>query len=188
MFIENKKIVIENTEVLAELQMFEDGDGKKLKTLYEKWISLSSLCQEMKGRKINIPEIISEGLFCIEFGCARFLKCTGKISSSFDCLELENNTRIQVKATSVKEDLTTFGPKSKWDEIYLIHFLPNEQYDGSYCVYKIDDDLIYSHKVNKNETFKDQQLAGKRPRFSLMKDIIIPHNVKPSREGNILDF
>lgn len=188
MFIENKKVVIENTEVLAELQVFEDGDGKKLKNIYEKWVGLSSLCQEMKGRKINIPEIISEGLFCIEFGCARFLKCTGKISSSFDCLELENNTRIQVKATSVKEDLTSFGPKSTWDEIYLVHFLPNDYYDGSYRVYKIDDDLIYGHKVNKNETFKDQQLAGKRPRFSLMKDIIIPHNVKPSREGNILDF
>ena len=53
MFIENKKVVIENTEVLEELQVFKDGDEKKLKNIYKKWVGLSSLCQEMKGRKIH---------------------------------------------------------------------------------------------------------------------------------------
>ena len=188
MYVTTKQVTLENTIVMAELQLFEDEDRSKLKSIYQQWLSLSSLCEEMQGRRINIPEIISEGVFSIEFGCARFLKCTGKISSSFDCLRLEDNARIQVKATSVKTDLTSFGPKSTWDEIYLIHFLPNDRYDGAFSIYKIEDGLIYNHKVNRKETFRDQQMAGKRPRFSIMKDIIIPHNIKPSRVGNILDY
>lgn len=186
--IETRQVVIEKTEVSAELQIFEESDKERIKTLYKNWISLSKLCLEMEGRRINIPEVLSEGVFCIELNCARFLNCSGGVSSSFDCLDLENNERIQVKATSVKEDLTSFGPRSKWDKIFLMHFFPTGEYDGSFCVYQIDNDFIYNHKVNKNETFKDQQLAGKRPRFSIMKDIIIPKKIKPIKAGNILDY
>ncbi len=182
----NIKLDLDGTEVVAELQLFDNSDKKKIKKLYKKWLSLSDLCQNMKGRRINIPEIISEGLFCVEFNCARFIKCSGKMSSSFDCLRLSDNKKIQIKACSVEHDLTSFGPKSKWDEIYLVHFFPNKTYDGSYVVYKIEDSDIYNHKVNKNETFKDQQIAGKRPRFSLMKDIIIPKGIKPTHIGNVL--
>lgn len=188
MILENRKVNIDGTEVLAELQIFEHGDKKVIKKLYENWLSLSSMCQEMKGRRINIPEILSEGVFCIEFGCARFINCAGSISSSFDCFKLDENKRIQVKACSVKEDLTSFGPKSVWDEIYLMHFLPNNNYDGAFSIYKIDDQFIYNHKVNKNETFRDQQMAGKRPRFSIMKDIIVPKKIDPIKTGNILDY
>ena len=48
---------------------------------------------------------------------------------------ITENKRIQVKACSVKEDLTSFGPKSVWDEIYLMHFLPNNNYDGAFSIY-----------------------------------------------------
>jgi len=188
MIIEKRKVDIDGTEVLAELQLFESSDKKIIKNLYENWLSLSFLCQNMKGRRINIPEILSEGVFCIEFGCARFINCTGNISSSFDCFKLDENKRIQVKACSVREDLTSFGPKSVWDEIYLMHFLPNQDYDGSFSIYKIEDEFIYNHKVNKNETFKDQQRAGKRPRFSIMKDIIISKKIEPIKTGNVLDY
>ena len=191
MRIETRQVVIEKTEVSAELQIFEESDKKKLKAVYEQWKHLNSLIFDLagpNGRKVNFPEVLSEIVFCVEFNCARFLNCSGKVSSSFDCLDLENNKRIQIKATSVKHDLTSFGPNSVWDDIYLMHFFPNEEFDGSFCVYKIDTDFIYNHKVNKNETFKDQQLAGKRPRFSLMKSFIIPKEIKPIKVGNILDY
>jgi Bsp6I restriction endonuclease len=53
-------------------------------------------------------------------------------NSSFDCYEPQKSKRIQVKACSVEEDLTSFGPDSVWDEIYFVHFYPNKKYDGSY--------------------------------------------------------
>lgn len=188
MFIKTKNIRLDNTDVKAELQYFEEADRLEIKKIYQGTIALNKKCVALGGRKINISEIVSEGLFCIERNSARFLKCTGKISSSFDCLNLNNNSRIQIKACSVESDLTSFGPTSKWDELYLMHFFPSKKYDGSYKVYKIPNDLVYSQKVNGNETFADQQRAGKRPRFSLMKSIIIPKEIKPSFEGNILDY
>ena len=69
-----------------------------------------------------------------------------------------------------------------------MHFFSDKKYDGSYSIYKIEDPFIYNHKVNKNETFRDQQKAGKRPRFSIIKDIIKPNNILPIRTGNILDI
>ena len=188
MYIKTKKITLDNQEVNAELQYFEETDKQKIKEIYKGVIELNIKTQKLGGRKINIPEIVSEGLFCIEKSSARFLKCSGKISSSFDCLDLNNYLKIQLKACSVKSDLTSFGPKSKWDELYLMHFFPNQKYDGSYKVYKIPNDSIYSQKVNRTETFRDQQKQGKRPRFSLMNDIIIPQNIEPDFEGNILDY
>ena len=187
MIEKTQKINIDGQDVLAEIQIFDKTDKKRIKDLYIKWAGLCSECEKMKGRKVNMPEIISEPLFCLEFNSVRFLKGT-KISSSFDCLRLSDKCRIQVKASSVEEDLTSFGPKSKWDEIYFMHFFSDKKYDGSYSIYKIEDPFIYNHKVNKNETFRDQQKAGKRPRFSIIKDIIKPNNILPIRTGNILDI
>ena len=188
MRIQNTQIVLENRQVDAEIQIFEKRDWQTIKSLYENWVNLSNLHKEMRGRGINLPEVISEGVFCLEFECARFLGSSGGIRTSFDCLDLNLLKRIQVKATSVAYDLSTFGPRSVWDDLYLVHFLPNGVLDGSYEVYKIDNDVIYSHKVNLNETFRDQQAAGRRPRLSLMRELIIPNEILPFRVGNIFDI
>ena len=87
--------------------------------------------------------------------------------------------RIQVKSCSVSYDLTSFGPKSVWDELYFVHFYPNQKYDGSYKIFKIENELIYNHKVNIGQTMRDQQKQGKRPRFGIMKEIIEPLNLNP---------
>ena len=187
MILENREIVLENKRVTAEIQIFENSDWAKIKKIYELWVELSDLSSDMKSRRINIPEVISEGIFCLEFQCARFIKSSGTISKSFDCLDLNLLRRIQIKASSVEEDMTTFGPKTVWDDLYFIHFLPNGVLDGSYSVYKIDNDAIYNHKVNKNTTFRQQQAKGRRPRFSLLKHIIIPNGVLPFKSGNIFD-
>ena len=188
MRIQNTQIVLENREVDAEIQIFEKRDWQTIKSLYENWVNLSNLHKEMRGRGINLPEVISEGVFCLEFECARFLGSSGGIRTSFDCLDLNLLKRIQVKATSVAYDLSTFGPRSVWDDLYLVHFLPNGVLDGSYEVYKIDNDVIYNHKVNMNETFRDQQVTGRRPRLSLMKELIIPNGILPFKAGNIFDI
>ena len=57
-----------------------------------------------------------------------------------------------------------------------------------YHLENFDNDVIYNHRVNKNETFRDQQATGKRPRLSLMKELIIPNGILPFKVDNIFDI
>ena len=135
---------------------------------------------ENRWQKNKLPKAISEAVFCLNFKAGRLVKCTGeKTNTSFDCFDINKNNRIQVKGCSVSIDLTSFGPRSVWDELYFVHFFPNQMYDGCYNIYFIDNHLIYEHKVSKSETFLDQQRQGRRPRFSIMKDIVEPNQIEP---------
>ena len=185
MNVDKKTVTIENVDVELELSFFYEKDLNILSDIYKKWVELSNLIQKNGGRRINIPELLSEAIFCYHFKAGRITKGSNKINTTFDCLTLDPVKRIQVKSCSVKEDLTSFGPKSVWDEIFFIHFYPNGKYDGAYKIYKIDNDLIFNHKVNKNHTFRDQQKLNRRPRFSLMKEIITPNQIKPIIDDNI---
>jgi hypothetical protein len=185
MYTKEKVINIEGKQVKANLQFFDRSDLSNLKDLYWSWVNLSNSSQNLGGRRINLPEIISEAIYCINFNSARLNSSVSGINTSFDCFNLDKQKRIQVKACSVKEDLTSFGPRSVWDEIYFIHFFPNNKYDGSYSIYKIENELIYNHNVSKTESFKDQQKKGIRPRFSIIKKIIKPKAMKPILESTL---
>lgn len=91
-------------------------------------------------------------------------------------MKIETGPRIQVKASSVASDLTTFGPRSEWDELFFLDFSAS---DGSFKVYKIEPDWIYKHMVNKKQSFSAQQEQGRRPRFSIIENIIKPRKLKP---------
>jgi hypothetical protein len=95
---------------------------------------------------------------------------------------------IQVKSASIAEDLTLFGPNSTWDEIYYVDFAPNGSVDGNVYFYKLNMD--FSNLVlnkTKNETFKDQQLQGRRQRFSIKKELIKGHNLNPILKIDLLN-
>jgi hypothetical protein len=170
----------------ANLQFFDSSDINALKDIYTKWVQLSDQLQKYGGRRINLPELLSEAIFCINFKAGRVVnsKMPGA-NSSFDCYEPNNCKRIQVKACSVEEDLTSFGPDSIWDEIYFVHFFPNKKYDGSYNIYLIPNELIYNQKVNSNQTMREQQALNRRPRFSIMKEIIKPRSMMPIIQGSL---
>jgi hypothetical protein len=170
----------------VHLDIFNKSDLPVFKSLYDKWNSLSSLLVEHGGRRLNMPEIISEGLVCIHLNAGRLYGGGASFNSSWDCFQIEGDRRIQVKACSVKKDLTSFGPRSVWDDLYFVHFYPNDTYDGSYEIYKIPSELIYSFPVNKNQTFKEQQQADRRPRFSIIDGIIKPNLIKPTFKGKLL--
>ncbi len=180
-----EKVVLENQQVDLELAFYGGDDMETLSLIYRKWVELSDLIQKNGGRRINIPELLSEAIFCFHFKAGRVLKGNSKINTSFDCLTIDPVRRIQVKSCSVEYDLTSFGPKSVWDDIYFVHLFPNGSYDGSYKIYKIENDLIYNHKVNANHTFADQQKLNRRPRFSLMKELIIPRGIEPIIEDSL---
>lgn len=144
--------------------------------MYTDWKNLNDSIKAKSTRGINLPEFISENAFTIFFpDCVRIVKLArGKCS--FDSINCKTGKRIQIKATSINSDLTSFGPKSEWDELYFLDFSSGT---GEFKVYKIEQDWIYKHKVNKNQTFSEQQAQARRPRFSIVDNIIKPRNLKP---------
>jgi hypothetical protein len=177
MKIEWKKFNINNVETEALITTLSGFRDKfKIRRLYKRWKNLNDDLKKISTRGINLPETISENAFCLFFKeCVRVVKLkNGKCS--YDVLNTKTGSRIQIKASSIEEDLTSFGPRSEWDELFFMDF---SEGNGIFKVYKIDADLIYKHQVNKNQTFEDQQGEGRRPRFSIMNDIIIPRKIKP---------
>ena len=185
MNIINKEIFLPEGNFNVDLIQYDEKDRKIFYNIYKNWISLSTKLRSIGGRAINLPEGLSEGSFCLEMNCVKMTKSISGANTSWDCYDLNSKKRIQVKACSVLPDLTSFGPKSEWDEIYFLNFFKDGKWDGSFDIYKIDNDLIYSHKVNRNQTMKDQQKQGRRPRFSIYKDIIIPNGIKPVKTGDL---
>ena len=159
---------------------------KDLIHVYETMILYNSSLKKVGGRKTNIPEALTEGLYCVLTGSYRVLKVHGRTSSSFDCYNPETKKRIQVKATSVRVDCTSFGPRSEYDVLIFIDFANYP----SYKIYDIPlsyfDNLILNKKTG--ESFKDQQHTGKRPRFSIKETMISPKNIKSIFDGSILEL
>lgn len=181
---ENARIIIEGEEHDAVLQWIEQNDRNALRELYEDWRSLTDGLIEFNSRGPNLPEGISESAFALEFGCPRVLQVEGS-SSSFDCYDPNLHHRLQIKATSIENDLTSFGPRSVWDVLYFLDFFRNGDFDRTFDVYEIPNDLIFNFQINQTQTFRDQQLQGRRPRFGIKRQIISPNNIEPLRTCTI---
>jgi len=179
MKLENCTIKTKKGEMEIEVARLDSNDAKNFKNLFSLWAELNTGLGKY-GRKMNIPEVLSEGMFCIFSKSVRYQrKIKGKGSVSFDTINLETGDKEQIKASSIEFDLSTFGPKSEWDKLYFMSFYNNGISDGTFDVYEIPSKLIYGNKVNKAQTMKKQQKEKRRPRFSIMKDIIIPYKIKP---------
>ena len=158
---------------------FTKADGKKWKSTFDLWRGLKMGMRDYRSREPNFPEGLSEVAFCLWSGSSRFISAYGLSNTSFDTFNTKTGKAEQIKACSVENDLTSFGPKSKWDDLYFLDFYNGGKVDGCFDIYKIKSDYIYKMKVNKNQTLKDQQGEKRRPRFSLKKDIIEKHKIKP---------
>jgi hypothetical protein len=167
---------IRGKKIQAQVTILEKQDRALLKNLYSRWKSLNDDLKAISTRGINLPETISENAFCL-FG-KDYVRVVSlkKGKCSYDVLNTKTGSRIQIKATSIDSDLTSFGPRSEWDELYFLDFSAG---DGSFKVYKIEADWIYKYQVNKNQTFAQQQAEKRRPRFSIIEGIIKPRKLKP---------
>lgn len=175
MEIKRQEITLFGEKVRAIVQEFEKSDIARLKELWDLWYSFSQKLKEYSGgkaRKINLPEFISEGCWCILTGSVRVLH-----PSSADTYNLKTQKAEQIKASIIENDLTSFGPKSRWDDLYFLDF---SYLDGTFDVYKIPTDLLKREILNKRkrETFEDQQKQGRRPRLSLKK-FVQDHQICP---------
>ncbi|MBQ3576346.1 MAG: Bsp6I family type II restriction endonuclease [Coprobacter sp.] len=170
----------------AKVDIYDNSDRKKLEDVYRSWRILCDQASALKARKINLPDALSECGFCYFFKYWRTnYGIAGATHSSFDAYDPGTNSRIQIKGCSVKSDLTSFGPDSVWDKLYFVDFYKEGKWDFTFDVYLIDNKDIYQTKVNKNETFIDQQRQKRRPRFSIIKEIIKPKGIKPQYTCNI---
>ena len=171
-----KGIETNGKKIKAKVTIYQFGDRRKIRFLYKLWKSLNDKIKKISTRGINLPEAISENAFCLFFpSCVRVVKLA-KGKCSFDCIDTITGTRIQIKASSIESDLTSFGPRSEWDELYFLDFSKG---DGSFKVYKIEQEWIYNHRVSKTQTFAQQQKQARRPRFSITEKIIKPRKLKP---------
>ena len=171
------------TECKLELMHFNRGDGAEWKRIFDLWKKLKLDLRGYKSREPNMPEGLSEVAFCLWSGAGRFISVRSKnkvkIPRSFDTFDINSGCAQQIKACSIERDLTTFGPKSRWDELYFLDFYNNGEVDGYFDIYKIPDEYIHNQSVNKKENFKDQQSQKRRPRFSIKKEIILKYGIKP---------
>ena len=180
-----KTLILPEGKFDADVLQFNRTDRKILLSIYNNWRYLSKELISIKGRAVNLPEVLSESSFCLEMDCVRVTSSITGANSSWDCYDLNSNKRIQVKACGVLPDLTSFGPTSEWDEIYFMDFYRNGAWDAKFDIYFLENDWIYNQKVNITQTMKDQQLQGKRPRFSIFKEIIQSKGLKPMHTGNL---
>ena len=179
MKIRKIKTTVFSEQCVLEIMDFTKSDGKKWKQIFDLWRGLKVGLHEYKSRGPNFPEGLSEVAFCLWSGSSRFIDARGLSNRSFDTFNTKTKRAEQIKACSVEYDLTSFGPKSKWDDLYFLDFYSNGKVDGRFDIYKISNDFIYKNKVNRNQTLADQQGEKRRPRFSIKKDVIAKYKVKP---------
>ncbi|HOE74620.1 MAG TPA: Bsp6I family type II restriction endonuclease [bacterium] len=176
--IKVKSRVFEQNCIL-ELMEFSKSDGKEWKRVFDLWRGLKLGLRDYKSREPNLPEGLSEVAFCLWSGSLRFISAKGLKNKSFDTFNLKTGRAEQIKACSVADDLTSFGPKSKWDDLYFLDFYSGGKTDGRFDIYKIPNNLIYENKVNKRQTLVDQQGEKRRPRLCIKKSIIQQLKLKP---------
>ena len=103
-------------DCVLELMEFSKSDGKQWKEKFDLWRGLKMGMREYESREPNFPEGLSEVAFCLWSGSSRFISAKGLSNTSFDTFNTKSGRAEQIKACSVAEDLTSLGPKSKWDE------------------------------------------------------------------------
>lgn len=163
---------------------FDSNDFEKIKAIFKKWLDINADLKSLGGRNLNVPDVFSEAIFCIAFDAVR----TNATAHSYDCVIKETGEGVQVKSASIVNDCTSFGPTSTWDLLYFADFVPNGKIDGEIWFYKIDSEDVYNVVLNtkKNETFADQQRQGRRPRFSIKKEIIKKRGLVPVKKIDLL--
>lgn len=139
--------------------------------MYFFWKELDELIKQHYTRGVNLHEAITENLACIINGYSLHASEGG----SEDAVTRDGK-KVQVKGSSnYNDDLTSFGPNSEFD---ILEFLRLDRTTDQFYCYRINLVELEKIYVNKNSTFREMQMTGKRPRFSIIKKIIEPKNYK----------
>lgn len=140
---------------------------------YFLWKELDTIIRTSHTRGVNIPETITETLLCY---VSDFKLNKGSGGDAFDEV---NNRVIEIKATSnYDRDTTSFSPKEEFDALYFVRL--DKRNDVMYFYdLQMNSESLKNIRVNSKETLEDQQKQGRRPRFSIIKFVIEPNDLKP---------
>jgi hypothetical protein len=188
MLTEKRKILIQKKHYMLTYQIFTKKDKKMLRDIFNEWLKLNKLLKfNGASRMVNIPELLTEGLFCIEMNAVRKIKATAAkgVKVSFDTVNLNSGKLQQIKASSSKGP-TSFGPKPCWDtdQLFFMDFFKKNVVDGKYNIYQIPSKLISKLQVNKKQTLRAQQGEKRRPRIEL-RQILKDNNIKPIKSCSV---
>lgn len=140
---------------------------------YFKWKDLNTYISNNSHRGINMPDAISEpmGCYCLGFDWNR-----GDESGDATA---PDGRKIEFKATSRFEgDLSSFGPKCKFDDLVFLRFNTSENLLFIYDLH-INSEEFGKLPANSKETIQDQKDAGRRPHVSLQQLIVESDGRKP---------
>lgn len=141
---------------------------------YFKWKDLNTYISNNSHRGINMPDAISEPMACY---CLGFLRDRG--SEVGDATDPKTNRKIEFKATSRFEgDLSSFGPKCKFDDLIFLRFKTNDNLLYIYDL-KINSVDFGKYPANKTQTIEEQKAQGRRPHVSLQTLFVDNKKLKP---------
>ena len=123
-------------------------------------------------RAPNMPSELTEAIVCL---------CTEAelIDEGHGDILLPKGLIGEVKGTSSSErDLSSFSPSSEFDKLFFVHMDP--QSHDIYHVYDLglNRKSIAGIMVNETSTFADHSKGNRRPRFSIIDQIIRPRGMK----------
>lgn len=166
-------------------RFYDKNDDEKLRKLYSAWRYLNDVSKELGNRGVNIPEGLSETIFCRAMGAGRIIKAPIGFPKSYDVYNIKKKVKQEIKATSIENDLTSFSNSIRCDELYFVDFYKEGAWDGSFDIYKIDIEDLLKVELNKNQSFEDQQKQKRRPRFSVKEKLIKKFNLLPVYSGKL---
>lgn len=121
-----------------------------------------------KIRLPNFPSDISENL--VKFSIFKKYERLPTWKNKSGDLNMDNEC-YEVKAFSNNKTPNSFGPSEKWDKLYFVDCCDFKNY--KFKIYEINLKHTSSYfkkiKINKNETYNEQCLNGRRPRISFDK-------------------
>lgn len=121
-----------------------------------------------------MPAELTEAIVCL---------CTGAelIEHGHGDIRLPQGEIGEVKGTSgYEDDLSSFSPSSEFEKLFFVHM--DRQSNDIYHVYDLglSRASIANIKVNNTETFADHSQGNRRPRFSIINQIITPQKLSPN--------
>ena len=159
---------------------FTMEDLEAINNCYAQWKLFNEQSLIYGCRRLNLPELLTEGLASALLEMPRTNNVPLKnIGESADLVDLVTGAEVQIKGISTTGDEeggpTSFGPRTEFGRFIVVHVKTDE--DMAYF-YELDAKEYKTWKVNKKETIEDQQMAGKRPRVTILP-ILKKENIQP---------
>jgi len=149
-----------------EFKPISKDEVLKVLEAYFSWKEASEKVKKLNGRGINLHESISERLVCY---LSNFALAIGE--GSYDAKSSEGDF-IQIKATSnFEDDLSSFGPRSKFDFLHFARFDINKDEVWLYDIPKKELDNIILNK-KKMKHFSNNRSKEEDRIFQLLRSLL----------------